>query len=155
MTAGRPTKYKEEFVEQVYKLCLLGHTNDELAGFFDVATSTIDLWIKEKEEFSGAVKDGRVIADANVAVSLYQRATGYEHPEEKIFNHKGEIVRATTTKKYPPETKAIEMWLHNRCGDKFAKKVEVENKHSGEVKSTLDVTQLKDAVREVLEEDDC
>ena len=27
---GRPTKYKDEYVEQAYKLCLLGHTDEEL-----------------------------------------------------------------------------------------------------------------------------
>ncbi len=155
MAGGRPSDYKEEYNEQAYKLCLLGHIDSELANFFEVTEQTINNWKKDYPEFFESVKAGREIANANVAVSLYQRATGYEHPEEKIFNNQGEIVRATTTKKYPPETKAIEMWLHNRCGDKFAKKVEIDNKHSGEVKSTLDVTQLKDAVREVLDEDDC
>jgi transposase len=141
---GRPSKYKDEYNEQAYKLCLLGHTNDELATFFDVSTSTIDLWIKENEEFSGAVKDGREIANANVAHSLYQRAVGYEHPEEKVFNNQGEIITHQTTKKYPPETKAIEMWLHNRCRDKFKKQVEIDNKISGElsVKEEVDLSKL-------------
>ena len=31
--------------EQAHNYCLLGATNDELAGFFHVAPSTIDRWI--------------------------------------------------------------------------------------------------------------
>jgi hypothetical protein len=34
MERGRPTKYKEEYNEQAYKLCLLGATDKELADFF-------------------------------------------------------------------------------------------------------------------------
>ena len=34
--AGRPTEYKEEYNEQVYKLCLLGAKDKELADFFNV-----------------------------------------------------------------------------------------------------------------------
>ena len=147
MTTGRPTKYKEEFVDQVYKLCLLCHTNEELALFFDVSASTIDLWISEKDEFSGAVKNGRVIANANVAHSLYQRAIGYEHKEEKVFNNQGEILTHDTIKHYPPETKAIEMWLHNRCRDKFKKQIEVDNKITGEltVNEEVDLSKLDKA----------
>ena len=56
MPGGRPTKYKDEYAEQAYKLCLLGATNEDLANFFEVAVSTIDKWISEIEEFSGALK---------------------------------------------------------------------------------------------------
>ena len=41
---GRPTKYKHEYAEQTYKLCLLGATDEEIANFFDVNVATINRW---------------------------------------------------------------------------------------------------------------
>ena len=55
-------------------------------------------------------------ADADVAASLYHRAMGYSHPEDKIFLHEGKVVRAQTTRHYPPDTGAAMAWLKNRQG---------------------------------------
>lgn len=121
-SVGRPSKFEPEFCEQAYKLCLLGLTNEELASFFGVATSSIDKWISEIPEFSGAIKKGRIIADSNVADRLYQRAMGYEHPEEKVFCNNGDIVSATVTKHYPPEPVAAFFWLKNRQRKKWKDK---------------------------------
>ena len=41
---GRPSKYRDEFPEQARKLCLLGATDEDMARFFEVATSTVKLW---------------------------------------------------------------------------------------------------------------
>ena len=63
-----------------------------------MATSTVDKWIAERPEFSGAVKEGRAVADAQVGERLYQRAMGYSHAEDKIFNNNGEPLIVPTTK---------------------------------------------------------
>lgn len=34
---GRPPSFKEEYTEQVIKLCLLGATDKEMANFFAVS----------------------------------------------------------------------------------------------------------------------
>lgn len=127
---GRPTKFTPEMYDQAENLCLLGATNEELARFFKVAVSTIDLWIKKNPDFSGAIKKGREVADANVAKSLYRRAIGYSHPEDDIRTvsfGKGmsEIVITPTIKHYPPDTAAAFIWLKNRRPDKWREKVEV------------------------------
>ena len=49
-----------------------------------------------------------------MAESLYRRGIGYTHDEEKIFQHKGRIIRVNTTKHYPPDTQAASLWLRNR-----------------------------------------
>src|ERR1700716_20131 len=36
-TPGQPTKYRPEYDELAHSYCLLGATNEVLAGFFDVA----------------------------------------------------------------------------------------------------------------------
>ena len=114
MPAGRPTDYREEYAEQARKLCLLGATNEGLAKAFDVVVSTIDLWIATHPEFSGAVKAGREMADADVAASLYHRAKGYSHPAVKIFLHEGKPVTVEYEEHYPPDTAAAFIWLKNR-----------------------------------------
>ena len=54
-SSGRPTKYKEEYNEQAYKLCLLGHTDAELAIFFGVSVETIAQWAWDNESFYNAI----------------------------------------------------------------------------------------------------
>jgi len=41
---GRPTKYDEKYNEQAYKLCLLGASDKDMADFFQVTESTLNLW---------------------------------------------------------------------------------------------------------------
>jgi len=133
---GRPTKYKPEYSEQTYKLCLLGATDVELADFFDVAESTIHLWKIEHPDFSESIKRGKVQADANVAESLYKRANGYEHPEVDIKMYEGQIIMTDITKHYPPDTAACFIWLKNRRTADWRDKQEIQ--HSGGI--TLQIT---------------
>ena len=116
---GRPTKFKPEYVEEVFKLCLLGATNEEIARFFNVATSTIDKWIAEIPEFSGSLKEGREGADSRVAKTLYQRALGWEHKAVKIVADAktGAEHQVPYTERYPPDTTAGIFWLKNRRPD--------------------------------------
>lgn len=129
MTAGRPTKYTEEYNEQVVKLCRLGATDAEIADFFEVSESTINLWKKEHSEFSESLKKGKVEADSNIAQSLYHRAKGYMHNEDKIFNNNGKELIVPTVKHYPPDTAAAIFWLKNRRKNHWRDKQEHE--HSG------------------------
>jgi hypothetical protein len=76
MPAGRPTLFRQEYIELVEKFCLLGARDADLARAFDVAESTIDNWKVAHPEFLAALKAGREIADANVASSLYRLAIG-------------------------------------------------------------------------------
>ena len=113
---ARPSKYKEEYTEQAYKLCLLGATDKDLADFFGTSEQTINSWKKNQPEFLESIKKGKKIADANVAESLYKRACGYSHPEDKIFNDNGTPLVVPTIKHYPPDTGAAFIWLKNRAG---------------------------------------
>lgn len=114
MERGRPTKYKPEYDELAFNYCLLGATNDQMAEFFDVDPSTIDNWIAAHESFLGSIKKGRAVADGKVARSLYERANGYSHEEDVIFNDKGTPLIVPTIKHYPPDTTAGIFWLKNR-----------------------------------------
>lgn len=118
--AGRKTKYRKEYCEQAEKLCKLGLIDSELADFFGCAVSTFNEWKKRHPEFKQALEAGKLVADANVAQALYERAIGYSHPEDDIRTVSlgegagSEIVITPTTKHYPPDTTACLAWLHNR-----------------------------------------
>ncbi|MDR0754552.1 MAG: hypothetical protein LBF04_04105 [Prevotellaceae bacterium] len=71
---GRPTDYAPEYAEQVFRLCLLGLIDREIAAFFEIAESTLNNWKLEHPEFLESIKKGKVQADANVAASLYKQA---------------------------------------------------------------------------------
>lgn len=123
---GRPTKYKEEYAEQAYKLCLLGATDADLADFFDVEESTINNWKHDYPQFLESIKKGKVEADAVIAEKLFHRAKGYEHPEDKIFNDNGKPLVVPTVKHYPPDTTAAIFWLKNRQSAKWRDKQDIE-----------------------------
>lgn len=123
---ARPTKYKAEFAEQARKMCLLGATDKDLAGFFGVNELTINRWKKDHKEFCKSLKDGKDEADARVAERLFNRALGYSHPEDKIFNNNGEPMVVPTTKHYPPDTTACIFWLKNRQKERWRDKQETE-----------------------------
>tara|TARA_B100000073_G_scaffold347991_2_gene364408 strand:+ start:2738 stop:3229 length:492 start_codon:yes stop_codon:yes gene_type:complete len=120
------TKYKEEYAEQARKLCLLGATDKDLADFFEVCEKTVNNWKKDFPDFLQSIKRGKTFADANVAESLYNRACGYTHQEEKVFVSEGSIISHEVTKHYPPETAAVIFWLKNRDPQKWRDKQEVD-----------------------------
>jgi hypothetical protein len=130
--AGRPTKFLPVFCDQVEKLCKLGATDIEIGEFFNIAQSTLNLWKKGYPQFSEAIKRGKIIADGEVAEKLYKRATGYSHPEDKIFNHEGAPLVVPTTKHYPPDTVAAIFWLKNRQRDKWRDKIDQDITTNGE-----------------------
>jgi hypothetical protein len=82
---GRDTKYRPEFNDQARKLCLLGFTDAELAEFFGVCERTINNWKADFPAFLQSINDGKVVADAQVADSLYRRATGEQIVVERLL----------------------------------------------------------------------
>jgi hypothetical protein len=124
---GRPTVYKPEYAPIAHQFCLLGATNENLAQGFGVATSTIDRWIKEIPDFSGALKAGREIADAQVAHSLFQRAVGYKHKSVKLQLHRdGTWKEKEFIEHYPPDATSAIFWLKNRRPDKWREKLDID-----------------------------
>jgi hypothetical protein len=126
MAKGRPTVYRDEHAVQVYKLCLLGATDVELADFFGIAESTLHLWVKRHPAFSESRARGKMAADAEVADKLYQRALGFSHPEVHVSTYEGDVTLTPITKQYPPDTQAASWWLKNRQPSKWKDKTEAE-----------------------------
>jgi hypothetical protein len=130
---GRPTIYKKEYNNQARKLSLLGATDKDIADFFEISKSTLNEWKNKHPLFKEALNKGKIIADANVASSLYKRALGFKYDEvtfEKIDNKVNvEISKAgdikandtykkkVVTKLVAPDTSAASLWLRNRQKD--------------------------------------
>jgi DNA-binding XRE family transcriptional regulator len=120
------SKYHQEFDDWARKFCQLGATDSDLAEFFEVSESTINLWKLKYPSFSESIKTGKMIADAEVVDRLYQKAIGYSHPETHVSCYQGEIILTELTKHYPPDTPAAKYWLNNRRPDRWRNRVEVK-----------------------------
>lgn len=141
---GRPSLYKPEYDLLAKKVCmLLGATDAQLAGVFEVCEDTINEWKKVHPSFAEALREGKLIADANVADALYQRAMGYTHRATKFFQYEGAIISKDYDEHYPPDTLAAKHWLNNRQREHW--KDRFDHEHAGPnggpipVKKTLDV----------------
>ncbi len=142
---GRPTLYLEEFAAQAKNYCLLGADDARLAEFFDVTERTINRWKKAHPAFAEALRLGKTEADAQVAQSLFQRATGCSHPDVHVSNYQGEITLTPITKHYPPDVQAATFWLKNRQPHHWKERVEVKAEIRGD---PFPPTEVLDAIYE-------
>ena len=136
---GQPTSYKEDYARQAYELALLGLTDEDMIRVFDIAPQTFYNWRNAHPEFLEALKRGKDAADAKVAVSLYKRATGYEHEAVKIFNDQGAPLIVDYIERYPPDTTAAIFWLKNRQRATWRDKQDVEQTVNANVTQEITV----------------
>lgn len=123
---GRPTVFRKEYIEQIHKLAVIGYTDVKIAAFLGIAEKTLNNWKKEHPRLLQCLheaRDGRMFA---IVGTMYERATGYTHAEEKIFQYEGKAVRVKTKKHYPPETAAGIFLLTNRNPDEWKRDRNIE-----------------------------
>lgn len=111
---GRPSKFNSQLTAKIAALYATGKTDEEVAKAIGVSVRTIYLWKHSQPDFLHALKESKAVADDLVETSLFRKATGYSHPEEKIFVSFGEVIRVKTIKHYAPDTTAAIFWLKNR-----------------------------------------
>lgn len=135
-------------VNQARKMAYLGAKGEEIADFFDVTTTTLFNWRKAYPEFDAAITSGKDALDARVVKSLFHRAMGYDHPEVHVSNYQGEITLTPLTKRYPPDTGAIALWLKNRRPNEWRDRVEHTGPDGGPIAlELLSADKLKAKVR--------
>lgn len=124
---GRDSKYQPEFADQARKLCLLGFTDEELGRFFGVCEATINNWKDRFPAFLASIMEGKDIADAHVADSLYRRATGEEIIIEKAIKKDDGTYEAMRLKQFVPgDVTAQRLWLLNRRKRNWRDKQDIE-----------------------------
>lgn len=125
---GRDSLYDPAMNEQATKLALLGLTDEEMAEFFGVSPQTFYNWQKEHIAFFEAVHAGKKVADAEVAHSLYKKATGITYEVERLrkdpVSGKSEVVKLTAYES--PDTGAMKLWLTNRRRKDWAESLKLE-----------------------------
>ena len=125
--------------ETIEKLCALGHTDFEIAGFFEVGVSLLSKWKAAHPTIAAAFRAGKDVADERVERSLFHRATGYSHDAVKIFCSKdGVVTEAPYVEHTPPDTTACIFWLKNRRSELWRDRREVVA--TGDGKNLNDLT---------------
>lgn len=117
-------------------MCLLGAKDAEIAKFLEVSVSTLIGWKTEHPEFGQAIVEGKILADANVADSMYKRATGYSHYDVDIRVCDGKIVKTDIVKHYPPDVSAARHWLTCRRRKDWTAAQEIVGRGGGPIEIT-------------------
>lgn len=136
---GRPSKFDKAKCVQAGKLVALGATDKELADFFQVTESTLNLWKTEYPEFSESLKGAKEELDSKVVRRLFERAMGYSHPDVHLSNYQGVVTSTPITKHYAPDTTAAIFWLKNRQSLLWRDRMEHTGRDGGPIE-TKDVT---------------
>jgi len=131
--AGRPTKFKEEYIHQARIAFGEGFTDVKFCEMLNIGRRTFNDWRQAHEEFSKAVQEGKDEFDTDrVEASLKKRALGFRYTEKTrepcIIRKKGETpeivdlqlsVTRTVTKVIPGDTTAQIFWLKNRRRERW------------------------------------
>jgi hypothetical protein len=123
---GRPLEYSPELIPVVKDFSDAGLSQEQMAQLLKIATQTLWDWMQKNPDFSDAVKGGKGISDDKVERSLYERALGYSHPEDQIFQFQGSPVIVPTVKHYPPDATSAIFWLKNRRPENWRERLELE-----------------------------
>ncbi|MCK4791947.1 MAG: hypothetical protein KAV87_49905 [Desulfobacteraceae bacterium] len=127
MPAGQPTKYNAKVKKQILAMALKSFTDAEMCDILNIDEQTINNWKKAHPKFFESLKNAKKKADQSVVKSLLERATGYEHKEDKIFcNAEGIVTTVKTIKRYPPDPTSMIFWLKNRDKENWRDKQDYE-----------------------------
>lgn len=142
---GRPSALNKQLKEIACRLAKEpGMTIAKVAAHLGVGRTTLFLYLQKDKDFLNAFNDALTMADDLVEISLYRKATGYTHPEEKIFydGDRGKVVRAKTLKHYAPSETAGMFWLKNRQPDRWRDKPEDDDSSDKPIKISVDEQDL-------------
>jgi len=142
--AGRPTKYKEEYIHQARVAFAEGFTDVKFCKLISINRRTFNDWRRDNSDFDKAVQEGKDIFDTEkVEASLKRRALGFRFTETTREPGEDGIMRVTKriTKLIVPDTTAMIFWLKNRRSDRWrdVKAVEASGPDGGAMPIELTV----------------
>lgn len=116
---GRPSLFTDSLKQRLMQLYSAGKTDAQVARDIGINVTTLYNWKANYPDFFNALKEMKDVADGLVEASLFQRAIGYSHPEEKVFCAFGNVTRVMTRKHHPPDVTAAMFWLQNRAPERW------------------------------------
>ena len=123
---GRPSKFDKLDMAQVERLIKAGLTDKQMAVACEITEQTWYNWKDAHKDFFEVIKDWKTDSNGAVKRSLWERATGYDCKETKVFCSNGEIVTQEVTKHYPPDPTSMIFWLKNREPENWRDRQEVD-----------------------------
>lgn len=142
---GRDSVYDPAMNEVVRKLALLGATNEEMADLLGISERTLDAWKNKYPAFMRSIMAGKIIADGEVADSLYKQATGYHVTIEKERKNKttGEYELVKVQQYIPGSSDAAKFWMKNRRKADWRDKHELTGLDDGPIVNRVEYVVVK------------
>jgi hypothetical protein len=113
---GRPCKYEthvEPYLDKIFEWLKTGYTDVSICEQLGIHQNT---WMRYKQDYSVLSElyaRARAHRNALVMNKMFEKAIGYEHEDLFIAQNKGEIVKETIKKHYPPDVNAADLFLRN------------------------------------------
>jgi len=132
-----------------------GLIEEQIAHNLGISVSTLEVYKKEHQEFSRALRKGKEVADIEVENALNKRALGYSYVEVKTTtNAQGIRTTTETTKEVAADTTAQIFWLKNRKPKEWRDRKDIDSNINvtGETNTKYDLSgftteELKEMLR--------
>jgi hypothetical protein len=134
---GPASSYKPEYCALAGKLCVLGAINKQIADILEVS-ERIGHWMARHPDFKAAILQGRMVADAEIAAKLHERAAGYKLPAVEFLVVDGKPREVRFTRHLPPDTQAAKFWLRNRRRRQWGERIAARPDDSARLVAELD-----------------
>lgn len=101
-----------------------GYTNQDIALRLGIDPSVLYNAKRTRPEINAAINRGKQVVDYKVENALLKSALGYKTKETKVTTimRYGKVVEEQTEtleKEVPPNSISCQVWLYNRCPDKW------------------------------------
>lgn len=151
---GQRPMFTLEVLDQIEMLGQLGATDDQIAMFFGKTSQAIANWGRRYPEFVEARKRGGIVADMQMAGSLFKRGNGFYYEEEEMKYVEKKWQKFSVKKYCIPDTTALIFWLKNRQRELWTDVHKVQYggsvEHLHKKVEDVDVTQLSKQAQDAL-----
>lgn len=116
--------FNEDTLILIEGLARDGYTNQDIAHRLGIESSVLYNAKRERPEINEAINRGKQIIDYKVENALLKSALGYKTKETKVTTimRYGKVVeeqKETLEKEVAPNSISCQVWLYNRCPDKW------------------------------------
>lgn len=122
--------FAPDHLDLVRMIAMRGADDADMARCFGVTPAVWKAWRDTYPSLNDALDKGRMAPDAEVVVSLYKRATGYDYVEDAAVGGRDPTVMEVR-RHAPPDVGAIRLWITNRQPSNWVDKSRSEHTGAG------------------------